>query len=175
MIDWDSVRRYESPMRDEPHRATGAERAPVSVVMSTGEIYTVRHDETLSEACRLFDDHGIEHLPVLENERLIGVLSTRDLMRLRKQDEGRRVAEFMQRALVTVNAKQPVHAAARLLAEGSFHALPVVDAEGELVGIVTSSDVIRFYLARDEGGGTLDEDEATRADGDPAGSGGRPT
>ncbi len=50
----------------------------------------------------------------------------------------------MQRGLVTIGSGQSIRKAAELLSTGSFHALPVVDGEGRLLGMVTSTDIARF-------------------------------
>lgn len=82
---------------------------------------------------------------VVDQERLIGVLSLRDLVFARPEAPIERV---MRTELVTLPADMPVEEVARTFDKYNFLALPVVDQEGRLLGIVTVDDVMD--LIRDE-------------------------
>jgi acetoin utilization protein AcuB len=119
------------------------------------EVVTVETGTTAAEALALCRKHGIRHLPVLEGGWLIGVISDRDLRSATPAlgDPSRaealeriRVGDEMLRDVVTARPEDPVEDAAAAMYEGKFGCLPVVDGD-DLVGIVTSSDVMRA-LAR---------------------------
>ena len=113
---------------------------------------TVAPDNPLSEARELFETHKIHHLPVIDDGALVGILSASDFLKLHLLDEGSpslpqaRVRHVMHRNPVVINADASLRDAAEKLAVGEFHALPVIDDDAQLVGIVTTSDLLEFLL-----------------------------
>ena len=132
---------------------------PVIHIMTENPV-TVSKDQPLSTARALLADEKIHHLPVVEGGKLIGILSSSDLVRLSlmydRDDDG--LNEFldsqytidavMQRHPITVGVEYTVREAAKVLSLGGFHALPVVGYDGELKGIVTSTDLIELLLEK---------------------------
>ena len=125
----------------------------------TQPVVTSDWNAPCDEADALMERHGIRHLPVLEEERLVGVVGRHDLMRsalsfaLGFGERGRatllhslRVKEVMGNDLVTIGPDQPSGEAARLLLEHRIGCLPVLE-DGILVGIVTSSDLLRLLAS----------------------------
>ena len=117
--------------------------------------------DRVSSVQALMRKEGIHHIPVVEDGRLVGLLSSNDLVRVafgdpytmdpelvEKDLELFTAREVMAEDVVSVAPTQSVRDAAKKLAGGSFHALPVVDGE-QLVGIVTSTDLI-LYLIDDD-------------------------
>jgi len=94
---------------------------------------------------------GLHHLPVVEDGRLVGIVSSADLMKLYLLDGADAlrtvtVAQIMVKDPVVIYSGSTMREAAELLAGSSFHALPVVDTDYSLIGIVTSSDLIVALL-----------------------------
>lgn len=123
--------------------------------MMTTDVLSVEETDLLSNLLESLQVLRFRHLPVTDGNRLIGLLTERDLLRLSasnilphraQQDEallGRfRVRDVMVRDIVTVSPETPVAAAAKLLLDKRLGCLPVVNAANELVGIVTSSDFV---------------------------------
>ncbi|MEZ6135233.1 MAG: CBS domain-containing protein [Pirellulaceae bacterium] len=131
---------------------------PVVKIM-TQQLTTVQEGEPVSRVRKLFEQGDIHHVPVMRGEKLVGIVSTADLLRISfgefGNQDGReldtildhtyRLDDVMNADPVTVSSHGTVRDAAKLLSTGNFHALPVVDGE-KLVGIVTSTDLIS-YLA----------------------------
>lgn len=130
----------------------------VDAIMSR-EPVTVGMDDDLHRVKDLFELYRFHHLLVLLGERLVGVISDRDLLRAsspfvgraseRPQDLAtlnRRVHQIMTRNLVVVAPDTPVEVAARLMLDKRVSCLPVVAAEGQLLGIVTWRDQLRSLL-----------------------------
>lgn len=126
--------------------------------MSTDPV-TVSVDDTVSEARRLLDTQGVRHLPVVDDQRLVGIVSDRDVAireaALRQAvlrhdvaallDDERPVEAVMSSDVHTVGVDVPIAEAARTLVSRRINALPVIE-EGRLVGIVTSTDCLLATL-----------------------------
>jgi acetoin utilization protein AcuB len=120
----------------------------------TQEVVTVAPETTAAEALALCRMSRIRHLPVLQGGRLVGVISDRDLRAATPTlgDPARaealqrlRVADEMARDVVTARPEDPIEDAAMAMYERKIGCLPVIDGE-DLVGIVTSSDVLRALV-----------------------------
>ncbi len=118
---------------------------------------TVRPTDTVSEALDALQSMAVRHLPVVDEENnLIGMLSDRDLGPLmRTFTEGadaervvlplsqRRVADLMSADVVSVDVEAELGEVIDVLLEERIGAVPVVDGEGNVVGIISYVDVLR--------------------------------
>ncbi|KKO18893.1 MAG: CBS domain-containing protein [Candidatus Brocadia sp.] len=122
---------------------------PISHVM-TANMKTVQISQKMSEVLRVLAENQIHHVPVVDGQRLTGMISTTDIIRLNitlsNADEWS-IEKVMKKNLVTIEINETVRKAAQLLSDGIFHSLPVIDRDRHLVGIITSTDLIR-YLAK---------------------------
>ena len=130
----------------------------VTKVMSSNPVF-VGQNESVSAARRLLEEKGIHHLPVTDGDRLVGILTATDFLRVSFGDFGNQdsrsldamldhtytIVELMNSAPTTISNDQTVRDAATVLATSNFHSLPVVNGQ-TLVGIVTSSDLIHYLL-----------------------------
>ena len=125
----------------------------------TRHVLTVSMDSTLRHVRDLFADHGFHHAVVTEHRRVVGIVSDRDLLAnispfLGKPSErsvdaaslDRKVHQIMSRKLISVTRETPVTDAARTILEHRISCLPVLDAQGGCVGIVTWRDVLRWVI-----------------------------
>lgn len=111
-------------------------------------------DDDLDEAMRRMDENDVRHLPVVEGERVVGVLSERDLLeatgwlppRVREVLEAPTgdVADFMRKPVVSVSPQDTIVTAAIRLTEWGIGCTPVLD-DGRLVGMVSEVDVMDAY------------------------------
>lgn len=124
---------------------------PIDRIMSTDPA-TVGPQDSIIHARRLLDNHFIHHLPVVEDGRLVGIVSSTDLLKLHLLDDHLSIYErvtvdqIMETKLVVIEEGATLRDAAEKLCMGHFHALPVVDRRRHLVGIVTTSDLIGELL-----------------------------
>lgn len=130
--------------------------APITEVMTT-EVLTVDTSQALSEVYDLFQARSIHHLPVVDGSKPVGMVSAGDVLRLvydiedpsdrmmrAMLDHQFNIEDAMTTELELLDADATVHDAADRLADGDYHSVLVVDAMGDLAGIVTSTDLIRY-------------------------------
>lgn len=140
VTDVDLLRGFLQASRDG--KLTGDHNPPVSKLMSK-RASSVPRDTTLKEARNRMHQLRIHHLPVVDGERLCGLLSDRDV----RWAEGRQlpdetpIEDFMSDFVISIQPERPVTQAASAFVEHRFSALPVVDEE-RLVGIVTATDLL---------------------------------
>lgn len=132
---------------------------PVSTIMST-QLVILNTTDSLEKAEHLFKKHNIRHIPVVEGrKKIVGMLSLTDLLRISFADgayedeediesvvyEMFTLTQVMAKKIKSVAPNTSVKEVAELLAAKEFHAVPVVD-NGDLVGIVTTTDLIKYLL-----------------------------
>jgi CBS domain-containing protein len=134
-------------------------REPISNVMSSN-VRCANIDDKLSRVRNILLAATFHHVPIVKGRKLVGIISTRDLLKLNYDvngapgddldetiDKNFSVEQVMQRDLVTIDSDDTVLTAIDLLAKGKFHSLPVIDEAGDLVGIVTSIDVLAYLMS----------------------------
>ena len=120
---------------------------------------TVRKEQTIDEVRAIMDEHGFSGFPVIDADgRLEGMVTGRDVRYLDRTDA--RVEDVMTRRdkLVTAPANTELEEARRILYQNRIEKLPLVDANGKLVGLITGSDIekrITFTNAAKDPGGRL--------------------
>lgn len=131
---------------------------------------TVGPGDPISTAKTLLDPGDIHHLPVVEENKLVGIVSSSDLLKfeLLGRDaaflSGATISQAMVADPVVLESGANLRDAAKKLSVGGFHALPVVDSDRALVGIVTSSDLITHLLQQiPSGDGSLRQDSGTKS------------
>ncbi|MFC1481990.1 CBS domain-containing protein [Candidatus Neomarinimicrobiota bacterium] len=122
-------------------------------------VVTVEPDDTLMTVKEIFDHVKFHHLLVVEDKRLFGVVSDRDLLKalspwLGTLDElprdrallTKRVHQFCSRKPVTAGMNTSIHKASRILIDNNVSCLPVVTIKGHIRGIVTWKDIFRATI-----------------------------
>jgi CBS domain-containing protein len=126
---------------------------PIDQVM-TRDPATISPQSSAAEARRLLDSNVINHLPVVEDGRLVGIVSSSDFLKLYLLDgklpmvADATVNQIMETKVIVVRENATLRDAAEKLSVGGFHALPVVDRKRRLVGMVTSSDLIGVLVSQ---------------------------
>lgn len=133
----------------------------VSEIMSRAPV-TVHLDDSLESVMKLFEERRFHHVLVVDDlKRLIGVVSDRDVLRAvspfvsklaeRPMDVAtlrRPVHQLMRRRPITIPPQDSVGEAAKLMLAHGCSCLPVVDTVGNVLGIVTSRDLLRLVEQR---------------------------
>ncbi len=129
---------------------------PVSRIMTT-KVTTVSPTDTMDTVRQLLEKGGFHHLPVVEERRLVGLISYTDYLRLIRNvfsnnQEARvnerilqatLVKDVMTEHLLCLSPNDTVETALRLFKANHFHSLPIVDEHMHLLGIVTTMDLMR--------------------------------
>ncbi|HKK89748.1 MAG TPA: CBS domain-containing protein [Saprospiraceae bacterium] len=129
----------------------------------TNNVITLRPNDSIAEAAKIFDAQGIHHIPVVEEGNLVGMVSKTDYLFFKrgflddKTDQrieeirmnNYELSDIMTRDLQYIRANSPIQKALELFQKNEFHALPVLD-EGQLVGLVTTFDIIDNILTDQE-------------------------
>ena len=128
----------------------------------TPDPITIGPNTTLPEAARLMKECNIHRLPIVDNERLVGIVTLGDIREASPSNAHSlsiyelnyliarlTVGEIMTRHPITVTPDMSVEAAARLMLEHKIGGLPVMDGN-RLVGIITETDIFRLLVTEGE-------------------------
>jgi CBS domain-containing membrane protein len=134
----------------------------VADIMSTRVIF-LREEDNLAKISEGMDRYNFRHLPVLSDDKLVGLVSHRDLLSIAvsslyaKTPQGQVrqeqlfeqtfVAEVMTPNPTAVGPETTVVDAARILIDQRFGCLPVVEGDNNLVGIVTEQDFLKLLVS----------------------------
>lgn len=123
---------------------------------------TITQQTTLPEAQRLIQEHNIRRLPVMDNGKLIGIVTLGDIREAHPSGattlsvyelnyllDKLTAKDFMTRNPVTISPDATIAEAARLMVVHKFGGLPVMEA-GKLVGIITETDLCRILMLQPE-------------------------
>jgi len=119
---------------------------PVETIMTTDPI-TLGPDNTLEDARKIFDENHFHHIPIIETGKLVGIISTFDLMntnRMLSEYKGVPISTIMTRKIATLNPTDMIGAASIVLLQNRFQSIPVVDDNRNLLGILTTFDLLKY-------------------------------
>lgn len=123
----------------------------------TRQVFTLESEMLCTEAWGRFQEKGLRRAPVVLESKVVGMITDRDLMRVLPWtigDHDRRgvderltttVGGIARRALISVDSGDHLETAARRMLENRIGGLPVIDG-GQLVGIITESDLFRVFV-----------------------------
>lgn len=123
------------------------------------KLITIDAEDSMSNAMDLFKEHDIRMLPVMKKGKLVGVVTDRDIKRASASDATTleihellyilskiKVKDIMTKEPITVLPDFMVEETAMLLLENKISGVPVVDEGGQVVGIITQSDLFRVLI-----------------------------
>jgi acetoin utilization protein AcuB len=120
----------------------------------TQKLITATPDMSVKQAFLLMRSHRVRHIPVVEAENLVGIISDRDLRRPRwaeqlddwtayyQVDENHTVNDIMTRNPETLRASDDIRKAVGIFRDRRYGALPVLNKDGALVGILSAQDLL---------------------------------
>jgi CBS domain-containing protein len=133
------------------HRAT-----PVSEVM-TSRVHTASPGQKLGEIWQILVEERCHHIPVVDDGRPVGMISTRDLIHVARNHGSQKLSqalygsqtagEIMSADLETIDDVESVEVAIDRIGRGDIHALVVLDEDQRLAGIVTNHDLLDYLIS----------------------------
>ena len=121
------------------------------------DVRTISSDATIKDAANIMNTMDIGSVPVLEDNKLVGIITDRDIV-LRSvaqgQDSNQKISNVMTRDIETVCSDTEVHEAADIMSKKQIRRLPVVDGDS-LVGIIAIGDLAVEGMYADEAGEAL--------------------
>ncbi len=134
----------------------------ISSIMTRG-VVTVDMDDTLQTIREILNSFEFHHIPVVDGQKIIGIISDRDLLSelspfldtpSQKQRDfailKRKAHQIMSRIIITVNATTSIEKASNLLLENDISCLPVVSSQDNVEGIITWKDILKFYMKQSQ-------------------------
>jgi CBS domain-containing protein len=131
---------------------------PVKEWMTT-PVVSVSPKSTIIEADRMMQEYGIRRLPVLEKGKLVGIVTKGDVREARASAANTlsiwelnyliarlKVEQIMSANVYTINPDADIADAAELMMSRKVSGLPVVNQNGEVVGVITESDIFRMLV-----------------------------
>ncbi|MBL4679709.1 MAG: CBS domain-containing protein [Pseudomonadales bacterium] len=123
----------------------------------TSDLVTVKPDRIVRDVFELFNRVCYHHVPVVNDDKLVGIISDRDMSRnlshyLVSTDDDERelmdrlVSDIMTIELVTIDKSTSIDCASILLLENNISCLPVVDDDLLLEGLLTWKDILEYYV-----------------------------
>ena len=127
--------------------------------MSTNVI-TVNQDNSMEDAMDLLKEHKIKMLPVMKKNKLVGIVTDRDLKRASASDATSleihellyliskiKVKEIMSKPPITIPDDYTTEEAAVVLLKNNISGAPVVDDNGQIMGVITQNDIFRALIS----------------------------
>ncbi len=106
------------------------------------DVPTISQNASVKDAARVLVEHGLSHLPVVEKSKLVGLVTPTDLLIVVEKDNPQiTVEEIVRSPCIPVYQSAPLQVALATFRAAKVYALPVLDDEAKLVGIITDRDI----------------------------------
>jgi CBS domain-containing protein len=108
-------------------------------------VVTVNSKTSMHEVAEILKEKGCTGIPVVDDEKLLGIISRRDFRKIKKESQMKSpVKAFMHTGVVTIEPGKSPQQAAGLMVKHDVGRLPVME-DGKLIGIITRSDTMRYF------------------------------
>lgn len=141
-----SERDIANKLGSSKYESMPASRLHISSVM-VKDVFTVPQSMQLEDVAKLMLENGIGSVPVMDDEKMVGIVSKADFVTLATgiAFDKITVKEIMSKELVSVSPTERLIHGRRLMIESHVGRLPVID-DGKLVGMITSKDLMRAFI-----------------------------
>lgn len=125
--------------------------------LMTTDLMIIKRNESVKKAQNIFENNSFRHLPIVEDGRVLGVISDRDINRSIaisatvsemcgvEMDDELKVESIMTKDFLSIAPDDKLKEAGRIMMERKIGCLPVVD-NGRLVGIITETDILKKFV-----------------------------
>jgi acetoin utilization protein AcuB len=110
--------------------------------------WTVTKDSLATDVYKMMKDHKIRHVPVVENEKPVGIISDRDILYYKRFEEWPTYCakDIMTESPYTVSGETALADVVNIMAERKFNSVMVLGHRGDFIGILTSTDALKALL-----------------------------
>ena len=110
--------------------------------------WTVKKDTLATDVYKMMKENKIRHVPVVENEKPVGIISDRDILYYKRFEEwsSYAAADIMTESPYTVNGESSLAEVVNVMAERKFNSVMVLGQRGDFIGILTSTDALKALL-----------------------------
>ncbi len=109
----------------------------------TNEILPLRTSDTGEEALEVMHDFFVQHLPIVNDRELLGLISENDVL---EQDAGEAIGSYtLSLPHVRIRTSDHLFEVMRIVAQFDLTAVPVVDTDNHYVGLITASNLLNYY------------------------------
>ena len=132
----------------------------VAEIMTT-KVFTASMDDTLEQIRKTLEQYHCHHIPVVEDNRLVGIVSDRDVLRALSPYADtvgadsqalntlkKKAHQIMTRRVITISPEDTVEEAATMMLERGFNSMPVLERSGKVVGILTKTDILKSVFGK---------------------------
>lgn len=111
-------------------------------------VKVLNQKSTLDEVRNLMKEKGIRHIPIIDDHKFLGIISDRDLLKMDLSGTFSflKAADIMNTVVVVTHEETPLAHIARVMLEEKISALPVVNEQHRLTGIITRSDILEVVI-----------------------------
>ncbi len=119
------------------------------------DVISASPSQTIGAVWKTMTEQSISGIPIIENGRLVGIISRRDVRPIVKADPNRKIVDVMTRDVVTARESVKIDEAIDIMYEHKVERLPIVNDKGSLIGMITMQNVIerRQYPNCNKNGG----------------------
>ncbi len=134
------------PGQPRPTHETQRYRDFYAYELMTKMLVTMSPAARISEAKKLMHEKKIHHLPMVIDHKITGLISSKDLANLHEDDDLERVSHRMSKLVLCASDTTPLRHVVEVFYRENINALPLVDEELKLVGIITHRDILKWLL-----------------------------
>jgi CBS domain-containing protein len=129
---------------------------PVSTLLGQkgNQAFSIPSDASVYSAIELMADKNVGGLLVVDDNRLVGIISERDYTRkvalLGRSSKDTFVREIMRSSPITIRSDAPVDEAMKVMRDHGIRHVPVIDSEGHVAGVLSMRDLMNWIIPRQE-------------------------
>jgi len=109
-------------------------------------VFSIPSSTRMDEVAKILEDKECKGLPIIDDDKMVGIISRRDFVKLKKKSQWKApVKAFMSRDIKTISPTNSPLQAAKIMIKYDIGRLPVIDHEGNTIGIVSRSDAMMYF------------------------------
>ncbi len=118
-------------------------------IISKEKAITVSYNTPLSDAAKIMKDKGVDSVLVVKDDKIVGIFTEKDLVRAIVDNASLNtpISNYMSTKLITAKVDEPIIAVAYKMVESNIRHIPIVNDQGNILGVANIKDVLSLVLA----------------------------